>query len=147
MKKLIKWAFRKVGYDLVKHAETPSRPFSVLNLVVGKRVASGQSTCFIQIGANDGVRYDPIRKLVVKHQLPGLLVEPLPDVFARLKMNDFEQPGLLFEQCAIEEYDGEATLYRVRPDPHLPEWLQGIASFDKRHPRHISLGSPVWSGT
>lgn len=40
---------------------------------------------FLQIGANDGRRADPLRKLVMRHKLTGLAVEPLPDIFMELK--------------------------------------------------------------
>jgi FkbM family methyltransferase len=133
MKSWIKWAARKVGYDLVQYVEVPDRPINVLKLAVDSRIAANQSVRFIQIGANDGVRNDPIRELVVRHKLSGLFVEPLPDLFARLQANYAGHDRLLFEQCAVGDSDGEATLYRVQPSPGLPEWLQGIASFSKEH--------------
>src|SRR5262245_48292496 len=46
----------------------------------------GQVT-FIQIGANDGLRNDPIREFIVRDAWTGVLVEPLPDVFDLLKKN------------------------------------------------------------
>lgn len=133
MKSMLRWASRKVGYDIVRYTEIPDNPFDVLQLAVDNRIATGRAVRFIQIGANDGVRNDPIRKLVVQHQLPGLFVEPLPDLFARLQANYAGHPGVLFEQCAVGDQDGEATLYRVRPDSGLPDWLQGIGSFNKQH--------------
>lgn len=88
---------------------------------------------FVQIGANDGVRNDPLCALVKKHQLPGLFVEPLPDMFERLKANYAGCVGLRYERGAIAQYDGEAALYRVRPDAPLPDWTHGLASFDRSH--------------
>lgn len=133
MKTTLKWAVRKMGYDIVRHVDLPERPFNVLHLAVGAKIAAGFRMRFVQIGANDGVMNDPIRQLVLRYRLPGLLVEPIPDRFVRLKENYAGQPGVEFEQCAVGEHDGEATIYRVRPTPELPEWLQGLASFDRRH--------------
>jgi FkbM family methyltransferase len=133
MKSWLRWAIRKAGYDLVRHVEVPDRPIDVLKLAVDGRIAAGQPVRFIQVGANDGARNDPIRELVVRHKLPGLFVEPLPDLFARLQANYAGHNGLMFERCAIGESDGEATLYRVQPAPELPEWLQQLASFSKEH--------------
>ena len=133
MKTAFRRVIRKLGYDVVRHVELPERPFNVLDLVVGARIAAGLPMRFIQIGANDGVMNDPLRPLVLQYRLPGLLVEPIPDRFARLQANYAGQPGVEFEQCAIGEHDGEATIYRVRPSPDMPEWLQGLASFDRRH--------------
>lgn len=132
MKALLHRAFRKIGYDVRRYADMPIRPFSVLKLVVDSRVAAGLSVRFVQIGANDGIVADPIRSLVLQHQLPGLFVEPLPDLFARLSANYAGHPGAIFEQCAVGDHDGQATFYRIRPNSELPEWFQRIASFDKR---------------
>src|SRR5262245_54064447 len=133
MKSMLRRALRSFGYDVIRCTDMPERPFDVLKLLVDRRIAAGQSVRFIQIGANDGVRNDPIRDLVVRHRLSGLLVEPLPDLFARLQTNYAGHQGIRFEQCAVGDNDGQAVLYRVRGDAGLPEWLQSIASFNKRH--------------
>jgi FkbM family methyltransferase len=87
---------------------------------------------FVQIGANDGVSNDPIRKFVLKYGMRGVLVEPQPDVFARLQRNYDGVPGLAFENAAIAAEDGERELYRFRPSPDLPQWAHGLASFSKK---------------
>lgn len=140
--RILRSALRKSGYDFVRYADVPVRPFDVLRLLVGSRIAAGKSVKFVQIGANDGVRSDPIRELILQYHLPGLLVEPLPDLFASLRLNYAGQPGLAFEQCAIGDADGEATIYRVRPNPEFPTWLQGLASFDKEHLSSRKFGFP-----
>lgn len=142
MKLLLKRLLQRYGYDLVRYVELPESPFDILKLVVDARVSAGKSVRFVQVGANDGVRNDPIRELVVKYKLPGLLVEPLPDLFERLCKNYAEHPQVEFEQCAVGEQDGEGTLYRVRSSPDLPEWLQGIGSFDKKHLSSAKFGFP-----
>ena len=133
MKALLRAIFLRLGYDVIKHVVTPSSPFPVLDLVIADRVAKGQRPFVVQIGANDGIRADPVRHLIVQYNLPALLVEPLPDLNASLQKNYAGQPGLTFEQCAIGEHDGQVPLYRVRPDPTLPDWLQGLASLDRNH--------------
>jgi FkbM family methyltransferase len=142
MKETLRWLARTAGYDIVRHVDMPDHPIDVRALAVGARVAAGQSVRFVQIGANDGLHNDPIRHLVLKHRLPGLFVEPIPDIFARLRENYVGQPGVEFEQCAVGEKDGTATMYRVRPSPDLPAWLQGLASFDKGHLTTRKLGYP-----
>jgi FkbM family methyltransferase len=42
---------------------------------------------FMQIGANDGLRNDPLRDFIVRDSWPGVFVEPLPDVFPLLQKN------------------------------------------------------------
>src|SRR6478672_5357121 len=76
----------------------------------------------VQIGANDGVTYDPLRRFIVKYGFRGVLVEPQPDAFARLQKNYSDLPRITFEQAAIAEADGEKPLYRFKPGPGVPDW-------------------------
>lgn len=67
---------------------------------------------FIQVGANDGVKNDTFRSVILEHRLHGLLIEPLPDVFESLKRNYKGQSQLMFENVAIGKNDGPAAFYR-----------------------------------
>ena len=40
-----------------------------------------------QIGASDGLRWDPVRPFIVRDKWDGILIEPLPGVFDLLKSN------------------------------------------------------------
>ncbi|MDB4582897.1 FkbM family methyltransferase [Draconibacterium sp.] len=42
---------------------------------------------FIQIGASDGLRWDPFRRFIIRDKWKGVFVEPLPNVFSILKSN------------------------------------------------------------
>jgi len=86
---------------------------------------------FVQIGANDGIMDDPIRKFVLKYGLRGVFVEPQPDVFARLQRNYAGVPNLAFENAAIAAQDGQREMYRFRKTSDLPFWADGLASFSK----------------
>lgn len=142
IKSTVRSIFRRYGYDIVKYTDTPKNPPNLLNLAIQSRIANGLSNRFLQIGANDGVRCDPIREIVLKHRLQGVLVEPLPDMFDSLRKNYADHPDLAFEQCAIGEADGEATIFRLKPDSSIPDWLQGIASFDRGHLTTKRFGVP-----
>lgn len=96
---------------------------------------------FVQIGANNGVDYDPIRRLVLKYNWRGILVEPLPDVFMELKDNyrGYDE-RLLFENVAVSDVSGMRDFYRtpnslnssVNPD----EWF---TDRDEGRPRRRTL--------
>lgn len=73
---------------------------------------------FVQIGANDGVTDDDIRPYVLRHSWRGLLVEPLPDVFERLKANYRGSDRLQFANCAITQSMGPVEFWR---HPTLPQ--------------------------
>ena len=65
--------------------------------------AHDRNVSFIQIGANDGLRNDPIREFVIRDRWAGILVEPLPYVFDQLKDNYRRLKGshLVFVNAAI----------------------------------------------
>lgn len=92
-------------YDQVRSLKrrmlgTPNLSFTVLDEF--SRSHNGQIN-FIQIGANDGLRNDPLRPLIVRDDWHGVLVEPLPTVFPLLKENYsyLKRPGLVFSNSAI----------------------------------------------
>lgn len=75
--------------------------FDVLSLVVEKYLAKQKPFFFVQIGTNDGIQDDPVRKLILTHKLPGLFVEPTPDIFSLLCRNYADLPQLQFANVAI----------------------------------------------
>jgi FkbM family methyltransferase len=100
---------------------------------------------FVQIGANDGVRFDPIHRFVTDHHhlATGLVVEPLPDLFRELQANYRTCPHVVPVNVAIHNTERSMTLYRVDPvrARELPDWSNGIASFNPRH--HQLVGLPA----
>src|ERR1700681_618887 len=54
---------------------------------------------FVQIGANDGIKNDPIHVYVRKYHWNGLLVEPMPDFFNTLRINYMGEDQLWFENA------------------------------------------------
>jgi FkbM family methyltransferase len=101
---------------------------------------------FAQIGANDGVRFDPIHAFVRanRHRVTGVVVEPLPDLFEALRRNYRDCPGVIAVNAAIHNEERKATLYRVDPRRAigLPDWVHGIASFDREHLAQHSIIPP-----
>ena len=90
---------------------------------------------FAQIGANDGVRFDSLYEWVTVHPCSGIVVEPLPDVFERLRMNYADYPRIVPVNKAIHESARSVPLFSVNPAalPAYPGWASGIASFDRDH--------------
>lgn len=88
---------------------------------------------FVEIGAMDGVNHDPLYKHVMAHpDWSGLLVEPLPDMFDKLKTNYAGHHNLQFENVAITETDGSADISRIPADKVnnvTPAWADGISTF------------------
>lgn len=119
-KTFIKSIFRRSGFDIVRFVPELNRPFAILPLLIKEQIATGEPFFFVQVGANDGVWDDPLHDLVLEFHLSGLLIEPLPDIFDKLKHNYRDQPQLLFENVAILSRDGDVPIHRVRNDVDLP---------------------------
>ena len=80
---------------------------------------------FLQIGASDGLRWDPIRKFVVRDRWNGILVEPLPRVFELLKHNyeHVKRSELVFVNAAISSARNEGTTFWT----YSPEFLEALS--------------------
>jgi FkbM family methyltransferase len=85
---------------------------------------------FVQIGALDGIFYDPIYKYVNRYKWKGVLVEPQEKYFQILQTNYQGNEHLVFKKVAISDKRGTKILYKVRDsEEDLPEWVIGLASF------------------
>ena len=76
---------------------------------------------FIQIGANDGLRWDPVRKYIVRDKWRGIFVEPLPSVFEMLGKNyeHVNRGELFFVNAAIGSTDGESLSFWTFSDDFI----------------------------
>ena len=72
---------------------------------------------FIQVGASDGLRWDPIRRFIVRDKWKGVLVEPLKPVFEILVENYsyLKNDDLKFENCAISGQDTQIDIWTYSP--------------------------------
>lgn len=73
---------------------------------------------FIQIGANDGLRNDPVREFIVNYNWKGTLVEPLPAIFKELLKNYryINNGQLNFVQAIISSEKEEAFFWTFCPE-------------------------------
>jgi FkbM family methyltransferase len=91
---------------------------------------------FIEIGANDGKQHDHLRPMILEHQWRGVMVEPVPYVFERLRGNYAGVDRVAVENAAIAERDGHRPFYHLAPVADyeregLPQWYDGIGSFSR----------------
>lgn len=88
---------------------------------------------FIKIGANDGLRSDPIAALIKQYRWSGIMVEPVKYLFERLERNYEKFPNIQCVNAAIANLNGKKTFYSIRekrPGEDLPIWHDGINSFN-----------------
>lgn len=98
-------------------------------------VKEGKKIKFIQVGANDGVRYDDLYFFVTPYRWKGLVIEPLPDMYARLVCNYLDYPDVIPLNVAVHPSSKSVTLYHVNKKSFLkyPDWASGSASVNKSH--------------
>jgi FkbM family methyltransferase len=101
---------------------------------------------FVEIGANDGVQHDHLRSIILSRSWSGILVEPVPYVFERLRSNYAGIDRVILENAAIADCDATAPFYylaRATEEERglLPQWYDGIGSFSREavlsHAPHI----------
>jgi len=94
---------------------------------------------FVQIGANNGVRYDPIHELVKELNLTGLAIEPIKEYYDELVVN-YADYNVTTVNRAIYSENTKISMFKVHENANVPEWTRGIASFDKDFYRKSNTG-------
>lgn len=99
------------GFDLKPRLTHAAPSIDIFDLAVRDLVARVPDLFFLQIGAHDGLSFDPIHEYVRRYHWRGLLVEPQPAIFAQLRKNYAGEDQLLFENSAIAPRDGTLDLH------------------------------------
>lgn len=68
---------------------------------------------FVQVGAHEGRAGDPISLYIKRDDWRGVLVEPVPSLYRRLRRHYRHVDGLAFENVAIAEEDGQRPFFRL----------------------------------
>jgi FkbM family methyltransferase len=109
-------ATRKYGYEIRKAPFPDFHSVSVFDLALQYLMATrGESLTFIEVGANDGKSSDLLCDLVLKHHWTGVLIEPQPGAFEKLKARYANMSDRLsFENVAISSDPNPLVLYGIR---------------------------------
>lgn len=123
--------------DLEQQAPAPQSNQELLEIfkhTVRKRHAQTPMS-LVQIGACDGVAYDPVHSLINELNLRATFFEPLGHLFTRLQQNYAGKDNAVFINAAVAETSGLATLRYVEPqaidDGVVPDWSIGIGTLLK----------------
>jgi FkbM family methyltransferase len=87
---------------------------------------------FVQLGSNDGAKHDPLRAAFLKTRWTGVMVEPVPYVFARLRANYGSCARVRLENVAVAAQSGSLPFYYVAQagaGAALPDWYDELGSF------------------
>lgn len=125
IKKIIRNIIRNIGYEITKVGEV-----DLLESLIFKK--NHKDFFFLQIGANNGKRFDPIFNVVTSLDLSGLAIEPVKEYYDELVVN-YRNSKVIPVNRAIYEENKKISVFRVKKDVDLPEWTKGIASLDPEH--------------
>jgi FkbM family methyltransferase len=102
-------------------------------MIVRAFAAAYPEAVFVQVGSNDGMMHDPLQESIRRRAWRGVLVEPVPQLFARLTQNYRDRPGLAFENVAVSSQEGTLPFYHLdtAAGPELPDWAAGLGSFSR----------------
>ena len=89
----------------------------------------------IQIGSNDGERFDIFNEYIKKYSPHCVLVEPIKTYFDQLKQNYNHQKNIKFENLAISVNNEVNFLFKVKESKtkYYDDHIKGITSFEKKH--------------
>lgn len=124
------------AYEPAILSERPEiRYGSVLPLVVAEHVLEHGELTFLQIGAFDGQVGDEIFELIKRFPVRGVLVEPQPTAFEKLRALHGERDNLLLVNGAIDRVTGTRPFYMSTKED------VEFASFDRNHLLRQGLAS------
>ena len=130
------FGFKLIDKDLVKNDRELSKysPFSI-DKTLEKLFSDKKIDYLVQIGSNDGKRFDSLNRFIKKYSPHALLVEPIEKDFIDLKNNYKDQKNISFENSAISVNDTIKYLYRVNDTKlkYYDEHIKGITSFEIKH--------------
>jgi len=132
-------ARQRLNVRVLPAAAQVSRLTVDLDIAAATVSATREEVGFVQVGAFDGQANDPMHDLVRRLGWRGILVEPQPDAFERLREAYADVEGLVFLNAAVAEQRGSRTLWHIAgSEPDDPWWKGQVSSFDREHLfRHI----------
>ena len=146
-KRALAAAFKVRGRRLEKRWPfVPRASGSALNLrfddLLELQWARSRDFVFVVAGAFDGVANDPVSRFIRDRKCRGILVEPQPSAFGRLRDNFANFPRIELLNAAIDATSGSRVLYSVPAGAGLPPWIEQIASFSLEHLRKHEAEAP-----
>jgi len=110
---------------------------------IGEKVAAKlprwKKQIIVQIGTNDGTRFDPVSALIKNRCLwKALFVEPIPMFFNKLLENFGKSPRFMYECAAVSNTAGNFSFYYLGAEArdaalNWQEYFDFVGSLDRTH--------------
>ncbi len=102
-------------------------PSEIISLFGPEKIDS-----FVSIGANDGVKNDHLASFITKYKWHGIMIEPMPDNFTRLKKHFGDNKNIVLENMGVSEKNDISDFYYIKDiAPDEPDWYDQVGSFDR----------------
>ncbi len=128
--------YKLIDKDLIKNdREISNNSFFTIEKILNNLFKNNLIKKLIQIGSNDGVRFDNLNKFIKGYSPKSLLVEPIKKNFEDLKKNYINQKNIFFENSAISVNNEINKLFKVDENKLelYDEHIKGITSFKIAH--------------
>ena len=128
--------YKLVEKNLIKNSRSISSHSNIkLKELIENYINNNKIDYLIQIGANDGLRFDEINYFIKSYKIKSLLVEPIGTYFEKLKKNYENFDFVVFENSAISINNEINYLYKVKEDclNFYDDHVNGLSSFSKSH--------------
>lgn len=140
LKSLVRKCLTLTPYELKRKTVLAKDTLSAIELGLAVFKSRGITEPIVQIGAFDGVSFDPLRDFIKADTHTAILVEPIEQSFQKLSSLYEGAKNIHLKNVAIAETDGTATMYRAKQEGRWADHqvVKQLASFD---PQHL-----VWHG-
>jgi len=137
LKKFVGWlGYKLIDKNFVKNSRIiEDKSFLEIEKILNYLIKNSIIKSLVQIGANDGQRFDNLNKFIKNYKIRSLLVEPIEEHFKDLKKNYNNVDNIYFENSLISVNNEISYLYKVNEDSLslYDEHIKGISSFNYYH--------------
>ena len=137
LKKIVGWfGYKLIDKDLIKNNRIiENKSFLNIERILGYLTKNNIVKSLVQVGANDGQRFDSLNRFIKDYKIKCILVEPIEEHFKDLKNNYKGFENIFFENSLISVNNEILYLYKADTKSlnYYGDHIKGISSFDYDH--------------